>query len=59
VLAFIAGVVFLIGAITQAVNGTDLGHEPWFWLLTGLAALAFGSAFEGVDRSLLAKRPRN
>jgi hypothetical protein len=40
-LAFLA---FLIGAILSAVNGPDLGHNPWFWLLVGLAALCLEAA---------------
>jgi hypothetical protein len=36
-----AAVVFLIGAIFEAVNGAGLDHNPYFWLLAGLSAWAF------------------
>jgi hypothetical protein len=46
-LAFLA---FAIGAIIEAVNADDLGHAPWFWLLTGLACWALGGVLTPARR---------
>ena len=45
--ALAAAILFLLGAIFEAVNGPDLDHNPLFWLLAGLAAWAFEAVFSG------------
>lgn len=51
--AILAGILFLIGAILQAVNGPDLDVNWMFWLLAGFSALAFHYAWSVAPRSLL------
>jgi hypothetical protein len=41
VFALAAAILFLLGAIFEAVNGASLDHNPYFWLLAGLSAWAF------------------
>ena len=52
--ALAAAILFLLGAIFEAINGPDLNRNPMFWLLAGLAAWAF-EAVAG-DRLALSRR---
>lgn len=49
--ALLAALAFGIGAVLQAVNGPDVGHNYPFWLLAGLACWALaGVAFPTFKR---------